>query len=978
MENVQQDLTQIDNAYTLSIEEIFERLETNPDTGISEEEAKKRLTIPNTIITQSPSIWSVYIAPLLDVLIIIYLIMSGILALLSIIVPDIMSKLIFWFIFIGLNIVLAIYQQFRAQRKMEALKQLTPHKSTVLRDGKLISIDVENLVPGDIINLKLGDRIPADARIITSNELSANEASLTGESDPAGKFMDGRDPLPGDTPIGKRKNMLYLGTFVQTGEALAVIVRTGNYTELGKLATSMSKIEKDELPLRNKINRLGTGLGLLMVSFLFLLIILTVVQRINSGVHYTLYLFAFDLTQAIVNAMAVMPINIPLLTTVVLITGVLAMARENVVIKNLAAVETLGRCSVLCSDKTGTITSSQMTCKLVWDTQKYYSVVLDEDMYTTIHEINKNDISDIIAGNKPLKNKKLNKISPSSHLGLVITSAVLNNKAKVEPQYNYDNKIQVGWKYTGNPTDAALLALTKSYGLNEEYIRNRYREIRSYPFNSSVKRMSGQYEDTEEGDYMIFTKGASEVIIPRCNKIGNENEIEELTEAKKQEILDEVNKFANRGYRVISVAYKSIDRIIDHKDKQKERELVESDLIYIGFAIIYDPPRPGVSNAVSDLDNAGIFPIMITGDSPTTAGTIAELVGILDPDEIVVEGKMASTLPDDEFFRVSVFARVSPQDKEIIVSRYQKRGDIVGMTGDGVNDALAITKADAGIAMGVTGTDVTKEAADIIISDDSYVSIVKGVEEGRNLYDKIRMMIFFYIAVNLAEAIMYFTGSLKLDFYILNNWQRVYIFMIVHSLPVLAIIFGPPDRKIMKLKPRQNDEILNKHLMTMMAIYSLSLAIIIIVTYNIFYHGIIGINNFNKGGIYKFITLQSNEVNLLAESYFQVKARTAILSIIYISESLMVLSIRRVNENVINGSRDANIIVWVFVLLGLIFHISVMYITPFQLTLASLGLGFEIMRFSLTDILIVLPLALIPNLLIEVYKSIMRNKQKQL
>ncbi|MHA2030260.1 MAG: cation-translocating P-type ATPase, partial [Candidatus Kariarchaeaceae archaeon] len=782
----------VGHGHEIHIDGIVKELKTDLENGLKDQEVKKRVESfgYNEIITPKQSIWKLYLAPLFDTLIVIYLIMTGIMLILSLWVPEIGSKVTFWLVLIAFNMMLAIFQQFRAQKKIEALQKLSPPLATVIRDGKKKEIEARQLVPGDIVDLALGDRIPADARIIKSSNLTVNEASLTGESVPAVKVRDGSDAIDSEAPIGDHDNMVYLGTFIQTGSAKAIIIRTGNRTELGRIASAMSDIDY-EIPLRKRVNSLGKWLGIIMVGFLFIQISFVANDRINSGDEFNFDQFAFDLSQAIINAMAVLPINIPLLTTVILITGVLNMAKNKVVIKELSVVETLGRCSVLCSDKTGTMTTSRMTVKLLYDTEGYYFVTLRNNYRNALCLIPEEQV-DSVLDSQVEDHEDINTIESDSSLDLLLTGAILNNEASIVPLTDERDSKDREWEIIGNPTDGALLVLAMTNGLNVDTIRERYIKERTYPFDSTVKRMSGLFKDTLENDYMVLTKGATEVLLPKCTHIGNETNKKKLTKKEMKKLQERVNGFANNGYRVISLAYKPITDLPKMVDLADEREEIESGLTYIGFTIIYDPPRPGVLKAVNELDEAGIFPIMITGDAPTTAATIARQVGILDPDEIVVEGKEADGLPDEDFFKVSVFARVSPQHKEIIVSRYQDRGDVVAMTGDGVNDALAISKSDAGVAMGITGTEVAKEAADIIITDDSYVSLVGGVEEGRNLYEKIRMLIFFYIAVNFAEAIVYFSTSFKIDFQILNNWQRVYIFAIIHAIPVLAIIFGPP------------------------------------------------------------------------------------------------------------------------------------------------------------------------------------------
>ncbi|MHA2249552.1 MAG: cation-translocating P-type ATPase [Candidatus Kariarchaeaceae archaeon] len=970
--------------YELSLEEISLQLNTDLEKGLSEDEVEKKLLTlgRNEIVTPKSSVWKLYLAPLFDILIVIYLVMTGILLLLSISIPSLRSKVSFWLIMIFANMILAIFQQYRAQKKIEALQELSPPKATVVREGIKEEVEAIYLVPGDLIELALGDRIPADARIISSSNLTVNEASLTGESEAAEKFEDGSQIIEPGTPIAHHQNMTYLGTFIQTGSAKAVVVRTGNHTELGKIASAMSEISI-EIPLRKRVNALGKGLGIVMISFLSILLLFVAIERSDEGSGLNWEQFADDLSKAIITAMAVLPINIPLLTTVVLITGVLNMATKRVVIKELSVVETLGRCSVLASDKTGTMTTSRMTVKLLYDTEEYFTVWVKDDFKNALAKVDSEQVDEVL--NRQIEDlPEIKNIESDSPIGLLLTTAILNNDATIVPLTDHEDQSEREWGIIGNATDGALCVLAMTYGFHVDEIRKRYVREKSYPFDSKVKRMSGLFADTVENDLMVLTKGATEVILPRCTKIGSEASAQRFTKKKKAEILEKVNHFANDGYRVISLAYKPINELPEYDDKEEERAFIEDNLTFIGFSIIYDPPRPGVSKAVHNLDSAGIFPIMITGDAPTTAATIAKQVGILDPDEIVVEGREAETLPDRDFFKVSVFARVSPHDKEIIVSRYQNRGDVVAMTGDGVNDALAITKSDAGVAMGITGTEVAKEAADIIISDDSYVSLVEGVREGRNLYEKIRIMIFFYIAVNLAEAIMYFSTSFDLDFYLVNDWQRVYIFSFVHSIPVLAIIFGPPDKDIMTLKPRDNDALLTRKMIYGLVIYALFLAGSVLSVYFLYYNTPNAVMNFNKGGIAEVINYRpaipaDALEKSLAEDLAQAKARTMLLSVIYLCESFVILSIRRINKDIISSIReDTNRFVWFMVLFAPVLHFLIMYITPLQEALFNAGIEIELIRLHIADLLVVFILASLPIVMLEMFKWFNRKSGSQL
>ncbi len=953
--------------YDISLEELISTLDTDINNGLSSVEVKSRIQElgKNEIVTPKPSFWRIYISPLLDVLIRVYLIMIAIMLVLGIWVEGIISEITFWLVMISFNMVLAIFQQFRAQKKIDALLKLSPPKATVKRDGKPDEIHASELVPGDIITLSVGDKIPADARIIQSSSLMLNEASLTGESVPVSKSSDGKQIISGDTPISKLKTMLYMGTFVQMGSGKAIVTHTGNNTELGKIASAMSEMQVLEIPLRNRINAFGKRISIVMLAFLFVKLIIAIITQVMEG-SFSFETLAIDTKDSILVAMSVIPINIPLLVTVILIGGVLNMASKGVIVKELSVVETLGRCSVLCSDKTGTITLSEMHVKLIWDTKNYYGVSTNNEHQQVVANLHEDDTSTYLnLGTN--QSSKVSKVEPGSTLELIMTSAILNNDAKLVPS-DPTKKNSNDFQIIGNPTDGALLVLATTQGFNQDSIRERYLFDRNYPFDSSLKRMSGIFKDVQENDYMVFSKGATETIISRCTHIGDETNIRVLEDEDKKIITSKINQFAQEGYRVISLAYRSLQDlppIFDHNEGT-ERDFFERDLTYIGFTVIHDPPRTGVKDAVANLDSAGIFPIMITGDAPTTAATIAKQVGILDPEEIVVLGKQSAILSDEDFFKVSVFARVSPQDKEVIVSRYQNRGDVVAMTGDGVNDALAITKSDAGVAMGITGTEVAKESADLIISDDSYISLVEGVREGRNLYEKIRIMIFFYLAINLAEGMLYFSASIIPDFYIISSWQRIYIFSIIHAIPIMAILFGPSDKNIMKLKPRDNDDIIPRQLFYAIIVFSSTYVLCLAGIYAITYYGIIPVNNINStgiGGSIPFSDISDNPSNMK-----QAKARTMMITIMYLTESFVVLSIRRINRNMITGSFDSNIIIWLSVFAGPIFHFIILYNNSFAKLLNESGMELYLIPLSFIDLFIVVVIAFTPITFLELFK----------
>ncbi|MHA1450459.1 MAG: cation-translocating P-type ATPase, partial [Candidatus Hodarchaeales archaeon] len=833
-------------AHSMKVDDIVAQLSTDLVNGLSEQEVEFRQKMygPNIIPSHKQSLWQIYFAPLVEWLIVAYLVMTGILIILAFFNSSIWTTAAQWLIIVFINFGIAIFQQFRAQKKIDALQKLSAVEGRVIRGGLTTTCPTEDLVPGDIIEVSQGNRIPADCRIISSNNLLVNESSLTGESVPISKVDDGKIVLEEEISVAERSNMLFSGTFVAFGSGRAIVCNTGSRTEIGKISTDLDELNTGEIPLRNKVNKLGKMLTFAMVGFLAITLTVNIYKnkdKLDTELVSTL-------STSIITAMSIMPINIPLLTTIVLITGVLAMATYGVVIRNLSAVESLGRASILCSDKTGTITRSQMTAKRVWDSSGYlYGVTgLGYGPSGVIFPIKDEATLDIPEENIPSDMKTT---VPGSALELILISGLLNNDAKLIIEEFIEEKRKrnsnISWKATGSPTDAALIAMFKKSGMNETEIRQKYSLEREYPFDSRLKRMSKVFR-TDNPELISFTKGAAEVLLPLCTKIGPPGKEKPLDD--KKTIQDKINSFAALGYRVIVFTYKKLSEL-PPKGDDNERNEIESNLTLLGFTCLSDPPRKGVKESVEECLRAGIKPIMITGDSPVTGAAIAKEVNILKPGWGVHEGKEIENLDEEEFFRTRVFARVSPKHKQIIIEKYQDQEKVCGMTGDGVNDALALSMADAGIVMGITGTDVAKQAGDLIITDDSFNSIVTGIRQGRGLFQKIRVMIFFYIAVNMAEALVYFTTSLMdLPEFFLETWQRMYVFGFVHSLPPMGIILDKFSPDIMDREPIDAEGIFNRKLSTALLFFIIPFSLVIFSVYFLSYNGIIPVNSFNLAG----------------------------------------------------------------------------------------------------------------------------------
>ncbi|TET59011.1 MAG: cation-transporting P-type ATPase, partial [Promethearchaeota archaeon] len=703
--------------YNIELEQIYKKFQTNPDNGLTLKEVNKRLEKfgYNEIPKVSKGFIKIYLAPLFNWLIVIYLIGSLILFLAWLFGGE--GDVTFIAITLGivlLNCLVAIIQQYRATKKLNALRELTAPTSTIIRDGQKQDIPTKEIVVGDLLVLNQGDKIPADARIIESYNLVINEASLTGESEPVRKSELGKLLEKRDISIGERNNMVFYGTYISTGNGKSIVVKTGGDTEIGKISHGLEEAGTSEIPIRKKMNNFGKWLGLIIFAFWFIILMILWAVRGEA-----------DIVESMNSALDLMPINLPLLTTIVLVTGVVALAHHGVIIRNLASVDSLGRVSIVCSDKTGTLTKNQMSVQHVWTNGSIFRVT--GSGYAPEGEI--------ILMDDPKNPNYVKHVDDYPYLKLLLTAGFLNNNsALIKNEIEISGKIIPNWSVVGSPTEGALMVLFQK-GMGD-YLLDDYESITEYPFDSSLKRMTKLYK--RDYDYYSFTKGASEILIQQCTKIlYNDAEIN-FSEEIKNKVMEIVNLYANQGYRILSLCYKVMDTIPPEGDKG--REVSESDMIFIGFVTILDPPREGVKESVEQCHEAGVEVVMITGDSPSTARAIASQIGIVsDESDMAIEGKDIKDYElYDEFRKIKVFARVSPEHKEDIVEQYQEQKKVVAMTGDGVNDALALNMADAGVAMGIAGTDVAKEASDMVISDDSFNSIVTGIHHGRGIFARIR------------------------------------------------------------------------------------------------------------------------------------------------------------------------------------------------------------------------------------------------
>jgi len=670
------------------------------------------------------------------------------------------------YVILGIILLVAIIgfvQEFKAEKAMEALRNMVAPEADVFRDGKLIVIPAVNLVPGDVIFLEAGDKIPADGRIIEETSIEIIEASLTGESVPAKKDVK---PLPEETALADRKNMVFMGTIVSYGNCKAVVTATGLGTELGKISGMIRQVP-EEPPLKKKLDELAKRQAMIV----FVVSVLVFILGVSRGSPIT-----DTLIIAIALAVAGVPEALPFVVTLALAYGTSVMAKKKAIIRSLPAVETLGSTTAICTDKTGTLTTGEMTlCEI-----RTHRVI-------EVTGIGYDPSGSFLLEGKPIDPK-------AEDIATLLKIGVLSNNADLE-------KAEDSWRIVGDPTEGALIVASKKAELLEN-TRENYVEIVEYPFDSERKMMT-TVNRSESGGSVAAMKGAPEMVLDRCSCILCPIGIKPLTSDDRAEILAFADGMAKRALRVLAMAWKEIDR-----GALLERDYVESGMIFAGLVGMRDPPRPEAKEAIGTCKLAGIRPVMITGDHRLIAKAISEELGIGNGE--VIEGRELNDMGDGDLFnrikQVSVFARVTAEHKVRIVQALKRHGNVVAMTGDGVNDAPALKAADIGVAMGRAGTDVAKEASGIIITDDNFASIVRAIEEGRRIYDNIRSGTAYLLSVSFAELALIFLG-VALGFPVpLLAVQILWINVIAEEMPAIGLALEPVRSNIMLKKPRDPKE----------------------------------------------------------------------------------------------------------------------------------------------------------------------------
>ena len=896
--------------------------QNSTDTGLTEDEAAKRLQEigPNKLKEkEKESILHKFFKELCEPMTLVLIAAAIVSAVTAIFSHEGFADVFIILTVVIVNAILGVYQESKAESAIAALQEIAAATSKVFRNGELKVIPSADLVPGDIISMEAGDAVPADARIIEAASLKVEEAALTGESVPSEKTADKLE-LGGatDIPLGDRANMVYMGSSVQYGRCKAVVVGTGMETEMGKIADQLSQASDEETPLQIKLKELSKILSIMVLVICGVIFAINILRNVigGSGVNSKLVLDTFMI--AISLAVAAIPEGLAAVVTVLLSIGVTKMSKNHAIIRRLTAVETLGCTEIICSDKTGTLTQNKMT-------------VVE---HVTITD-----------GNVEVSKDDAGKLLPDDRLSddgrLLILGMALCSDAEWESD-----------KAVGEATECALVTDAAKNGMEKGKLKETYERVGEAPFDSLRKMMSTIHKDYESG-YVQFTKGAPDCVLSACTKYLMDGEVHELTPEVMNRIKTANKGMADRALRVLALGYRKYDEV----PEDTSSDSLEQDLIYVGLCGMIDPIRPEVKVAIGECRKAGIRPVMITGDHKDTAVAIAKELGILEgSDEAgnavtfeAITGSELEELSEDYFNEhvgdYSVYARVQPEHKVRIVNAWKKAGRVTAMTGDGVNDAPSIKSADIGVGMGITGTDVTKNVADMILTDDNFATIVAAVAEGRRIYDNIRKAIQFLLSSNLAEVIAIFIATI-MNFVILKPAHLLWINLITDCFPAIGLGMEEAEADTMTQKPRKKtDGIFSEGLGVDVVVQGAVIAILTVVSYLVGHYmesGSWAVETSNDGMTMAFLTLSLMEIF----HSFNLRSRKA---------SLFTM-------------KKQNKILWGTFALSLILTVLIIYVPVLRKL-------FSFSEISLNEFLIALGIAFLIIPIVEISKLIRRMKK---
>lgn len=770
--------------YQRDVETISRELESDLSRGLSQEAVlKKREQYGLNELEEKAgkSIWMMLFEQFKEFLVVLLFIAAIISGFLGEWVDSIVILII-----VALNAFLGVFQEFKAEKSLAALKKLSAPLAKVIRDGKVQQLPAQELVPGDIFILEAGDFVPADGRLWEAVNLKVEESALTGESVPVDKNIA---VYQEELPLADQKNAVFMGTIVTYGRGKGIVTETGMRTEIGQIATLIQNVEPETTPLQEKLAEFGKYLGVLALAVCALIFF---IGWFRGEEMITMFLTSVSL------AVAAIPEGLPAIVTIVLALGVQRMAKQRAIIRKLPAVETLGAATVICSDKTGTLTQNQMTVKKVYTAGKIYEVT--GQGYQPEGEFR-------------LEGKTV-PIAKEGHLPLILLAGALCNDANMVRENVEEKNI---WKIVGDPTEGALVVAAVKAGLERNKLADLYQRVLEIPFDSDRKLMTTihkgslpekhlhQVEQEDPNGLWAITKGAPDLVLKRCRAYLTENGIQRLDTAVHEELLSINAGMAKEALRVLGVAIRRMPEA-----SQINLEHVEEDLVFVGFWGMIDPPRLEVKDSIAECQSAGIMPVMITGDHRDTAAAIATELGLLTKGKRVITGQELDQLSEEDLKsqieEIAVYARVSPENKVRIVSAFRDKGHVAAMTGDGVNDAPALKRADIGAAMGITGTDVAKSAAEMVLADDNFATIVGAVKEGRIIYENIKKAIYFLLSCNIGEIFAIFLAIILQYPVPLLAIQILWVNLVTDSLPALALGMEPAEPGIMKRKPRRKEE----------------------------------------------------------------------------------------------------------------------------------------------------------------------------
>lgn len=886
-----------ENSHIFSAEEILQGFQTDSRVGISQGEAERRTKEfgPNVYQTQKQkSILLMFFLQFKSP--IVYLLLFA--AAVTLYFQNIMEAIAI-LVVILINALIGFFMEWQARNSMNALKEMEVIHSKVIRDGKVQEIPSEKIAPGDVISLEAGDVIPADARLIESNELQCDESSLTGESLPSQKNTE---KLPRETVVGDQFNMVFKGTSVVNGKGKAVVTGIAKQTQLGTITTLVENAEEKETPLEKKISVLSQKL-------IWVTLGLTALFAINGLIQGKGGLLILETSIAL--AVAAFPEGLPIVSTVALAYGMLLMAKRNAIVKKLSAVETLGSTNVILTDKTGTLTEN-----------KIYVDTFSFPQETVKVEIKDNKLN-FDTGNIEKNEEAFQKLR--------LIGALCNNAPQKE-----DGEKSV---FTGDPIEIALVDLANASGTSAEELKTEYERIGEMPFSSETKIMGTLHKSTK--GYFIAAKGSVEHLLEKCNKLQSGTATEELTKEKRKNILSESEKMAADGLRVLAFAFK--------EEAEIDKDDYLNSLVYTAMIGFLDPPRMDIKDAILSCRKAGIKIVMITGDHPLTALNVAKKVGLIEPnDQNAITGSdipSMESLSDEwnkKILSTAVFARTTPKQKLEIVAVYQKAGNIVAMTGDGVNDAPALKKANIGIAMGLRGTEAAKETASIVLKDDSFVSISQAVSHGREIFQNIKKFVTYLVSCNLSEILIVTTIGFIAPASTLLPLQILFLNMVTDVFPALALGLGKGDKTVMESPPRDPKDLIvsNKNWITIfLYAAAMTIAVIAVVIY-----------------CKQVIASDSKIVN-----------NTAFITLAF-AQLFHVFNMSSIHSNLLVNEITKNKFVWIAILICITL-IVVVYLIPQMRSI----LGLEVLSSEIwiTSILA----GLIPVLLVQAYKIIWLRKK---